>query len=511
MAPYGPAVSAIALTLTACGGGSGSSTTGVVAAAPTPTPAPTPNTAPVFTSAAAISVQENASGTIYNASTFDANGDQVTYYISAGTDAGDFQITPSGALSFRVSPDFEAPVDGNVDNVYEVELYAVDNNPTGSLATRFTVKITVTNDDTGGAGRSRLLASGFVEPNNLLPERGSRVFVTERRGLVRLLDTATGTTISTPFLDVRSEVSTDKRQGLLGFVPAPDFATSGVVYASLINLAGDLEIRRYRLQASDNSRADPATADLILKVPGPASGFASGWIGFGPDGFLYITTGSGLTANTDPSSLQGKLLRIDVASDAFPSDPDRDYAIPASNPTLAGRPEIFAYGFRAPRFATIDPVTGYVFASDFGTTGSDTAHGDEINLIRPQDAGGDYSATSGSGPSGRCLVFLPSTAIKPIFCLEGLLPATNTGDVVVGPLYRGVIERLRGRLLYGFESVPTVKLFADIRTFGTTGSPAGGFSGETFATFTVGGFGTDAARNAYFLTRAGEIYIIEPS
>jgi hypothetical protein len=34
--------------------------------------------------------------------------------------------------------------------------------------------------------------------------------------------------------------------------------------------------------------------------------------------------------------LLGKILRISVASDAFPADPNRDYAIPATNPFPQG-------------------------------------------------------------------------------------------------------------------------------------------------------------------------------
>ena len=87
---------------------------------------------------------------------------------------------------------------------------------------------------------------------------------------------------------------------------------------------------------------------MILAVPHPgASNHNGGWIGFGPDGFLYVASGDGGGAG-DPARnaqnsnvLLGKMLRLDVASDAFPGDPLRDYAIPAGNPfaTAAARPK----------------------------------------------------------------------------------------------------------------------------------------------------------------------------
>ena len=41
----------------------------------------------------------------------------------AGTDAARFSINEDGELSFRSSPDYEAPNDANTDNVYEVTMY----------------------------------------------------------------------------------------------------------------------------------------------------------------------------------------------------------------------------------------------------------------------------------------------------------------------------------------------------------------------------------------------------
>ena len=63
-----------------------------------------------------------------------------------GDDAGDFSLS-GGDLSFRSSPDYEAPADDDGDNVYEVTLEADDGTYTASR----TLSVAVTNVDELGA------------------------------------------------------------------------------------------------------------------------------------------------------------------------------------------------------------------------------------------------------------------------------------------------------------------------------------------------------------------------
>ena len=84
-------------------------------------------TAPVFTSATAATTAEDLAGgtTIYTAAATDDIG-PVTYTLS-GTDADAFNLDDtSGALSFDVSPDFDAPVDAGADNIYDITVTATD-------------------------------------------------------------------------------------------------------------------------------------------------------------------------------------------------------------------------------------------------------------------------------------------------------------------------------------------------------------------------------------------------
>ena len=71
----------------------------------------------------------------------------ITYSIDGGADAAKFNINAtSGALTFKVAPDFEAPGDANTDNIYEVSVKATD---AGGLASSKLVKVTVTDVSEG--------------------------------------------------------------------------------------------------------------------------------------------------------------------------------------------------------------------------------------------------------------------------------------------------------------------------------------------------------------------------
>lgn len=370
-------LAASSLTLiTACGGGGGGGN-----------PPAANNNPPQITSAATATVPENSTGTIYQVTATDADGDALTYTLSGGPDASLFRISATGAVTFAGPPDFEAPADVGADNVYNFQVAASDGKDTRAL----NVAVTVTNVGPDNFVVNRV-GTGFAQPVFLapLPDGSGRVFVVERAGRIALLNPSNGT--STTFMDITGQTTTTGENGLLGFTTAPDYATSGVFYLYLTNLAGDIELRRYSTVAGNLALGDAATADLILTIPHPGQdNHNGGWIGFGNDGLLYIATGDGGGAN-DPAGnaqnknvLLGKILRIDVATDAFPADPNRDYAIPASNPyaTTGGAPEVWAYGLRNPYRASVDSVTGIIWIGDVGQ-----AAREEINALFPTGTGG---------------------------------------------------------------------------------------------------------------------------
>ena len=71
----------------------------------------------------------------------DQEGDEVTRWSLSGSDGGDFQISESGAMTFRNLPDYDTPADSNRDNEYLVSVRAYDS---GNRYRSLDVTITVT-------------------------------------------------------------------------------------------------------------------------------------------------------------------------------------------------------------------------------------------------------------------------------------------------------------------------------------------------------------------------------
>ena len=98
--------------------------------------------APTFTSGTAASFAENASGTVYTAAATDPDAGSTITYSIAGADAALFDINATtGAITFKSSPNYEAPGDAGGNNVYDVIVSATD----GANVTTNAVAITVTN------------------------------------------------------------------------------------------------------------------------------------------------------------------------------------------------------------------------------------------------------------------------------------------------------------------------------------------------------------------------------
>ena len=68
-------------------------------------------------------------------------------WLLSGDDARDFYISGAGVLTFRSSPDYEAPADADTNNVYMVTVKAYDRTRT-YMAER-SVTVTVTDEDEG--------------------------------------------------------------------------------------------------------------------------------------------------------------------------------------------------------------------------------------------------------------------------------------------------------------------------------------------------------------------------
>ncbi|MES2288541.1 MAG: PQQ-dependent sugar dehydrogenase [Pseudomonadota bacterium] len=498
--------SSLAIALASCGGSD--------SAAPPVTP-PT-NRAPVFTSAATASVPENTTGTVYTATATDADGNAVTFSISGGADAARFRIA-AGALAFVNPPDFENPDDADANNIYLVQLSASD----GTATTTLNLAFTVTNQGSD-LFHVRRVGTGFTQPVFVkgIPNGFGRVFVVEKGGRIKLMNTTSGGVLPTPFLDVSSQVSTSGERGLLGLAFDPNFTTTHIFYIYMINTTGNIEVRKYRTMLGNDDVADPTSSDVILTIPHPgADNHNGGWIDIGPDGNLYIGTGDG-GGSGDPgnnaqnaSSLLGKMLRIDPRSDAFPTDPLRDYAIPATNPyaTSGGSPEIWLSGLRNPFRASFD-TTGNLYIGDVGQDAIE-----EIDLV-PAGANGlnfGWRLREGSQPyngGANSALFTP-----PVAEYSHGSGALQGNSITGGYVYRGPVEALRGQYFFAdfvsgnIWSVPVSRLIQGQTLASSAFTPRrASFIPDAGTINNIASFGTDEGNALYIVDYDGDIFIVEP-
>jgi glucose/arabinose dehydrogenase len=267
--------------------------------------------------------------------------------------------------------------------------------------------------------------------------------VATRAGQIRLLDAQSGQLRPTPLLDLRGQMAVEGEQGMLGFTWHPDSHANGRAYVLFSDLAGDTVLREYLRDPANPDRLLPASGRDLLKIPQPgtSTNHKAGWIGFGPDGMLYIATGDGagpndpLRTGQDPSDLLGSILRIDVSHDEFPEDFQRNYRIPTDNPFVlaGGAPEVWAYGLRNPYRASFDRGTGQLWIGDVGQ-----ARFEEINIGQ---GGANYGWPLAEGEAGH-----GPGLVGPVHSY-----GREAGDraVTAGYLVRGPESPLFGHYLFG--------------------------------------------------------------
>ena len=188
------------------------------------------------------------------------------------------------------------------------------------------------------------VASGLDTPWAIAFAPDGRVFVTERPGRIRVIDKNGLRPEPWAVVDVLP-MSYQTEGGLLGIAVAPDFGTTGHVFAVGTFAGKDrLSNRVIRFTDRDGKGVDPTTiVEGFPDVPAaPGSERAihthiGGALGFGPDGMLYVTYGDATQPeiSQDARSTGGKVLRHGPNG-----------TVPADNPT-AGSP-VYSIGVSQP-------------------------------------------------------------------------------------------------------------------------------------------------------------------
>ena len=274
-------------------------------------------------------------------------------------------------------------------------------------------------------------------------------------------------------LDLSPAACTEIEQGLLGIAVDPAFTSNQSIYVfyTARGPAGCFNrVSRFRLSDAVAS----AEVTIMDGIPSTNGNHNAGDLNFGPDGYLYVSTGDGgcdyagggcdgdNDASRDRHMLLGKVLRVDGNGMAAPDNPftgpdaDRCSSTGGTSPGRVCR-ETFAEGLRNPyRFAFDPSRPGRFYVNDVGQE-----RWDEINEAR---AGADYGW---SVREGRCVndstADCPSPApgmTDPIFDYsisrrggchaisgaafvpQGVWPEPYAGDYLFGDFGCGAIFRL---------------------------------------------------------------------
>jgi glucose/arabinose dehydrogenase len=217
-------------------------------------------------------------------------------------------------------------------------------------------------------------------------DASGRIFIADQGGRIWVM--VDGSLLADPFLDIRQIVNRgSNEQGLLGLAFHPDYESNGRFFIHYSDLPrGNTVIAEYAVSAENPNRANPEPQQIILQQEQPYPNHNGGEIAFGPDGFLYIGLGDGGSAGDpenraqNPSTLLGKILRIDV-------DAGAPYAVPLDNPFVdnsAFAPEIWAWGLRNPWRFSFDRETGDLYIADVGQN-----QWEEVNFQPASSTGGE--------------------------------------------------------------------------------------------------------------------------
>jgi glucose/arabinose dehydrogenase len=351
------------------------------------------------------------------------------------------------------------------------------------------------------------ISGGYEAPVHITHagDGSGRLFIVEQRGRILIINNgAPGGEFLNITDRVRSPLSGGGgEEGLLSVAFPPGFGSGkDHFYVYYTRTDGNNQVSRFSLSV-DPMIADPNSEEVILTINHPAhQNHNGGQLIFGNDGFLYIGTGDGGGGGDpdqnaqDPSSLLGKLLRIDVEAGVKP------YKIPPSNPFvgLSGyREEIWALGLRNPwRFST-DRQNGDLYIGDVGQ-----GSWEEVNQQPGNNAGGtNYGWNILEG-----------------FDCYGASSCDDTGltyPVYVYPTHVDGSCSITGGYVYRGQEYPGlfgIDLYADYCNGKIWGlrEQSGIWNNHLFldTPFNISTFGEDEGGNLYFADRSsGNIYQIQ--
>ena len=201
------------------------------------------------------------------------------------------------------------------------------------------------------------------------------ILITERGGKIVRVENGNTVRIQVPGVKHTGE------GGLLGIELHPEFVENNLLYLYITqNTDGGKTINQV-VQFRYEDGALVRQGVIVSDIPG-ARFHNGGRVRFGPDGYLYITTGDSVNPEyaQDISSLAGKILRVSEDGECVSSNPFGTC--------------VYSYGHRNPQGIAWLP-DGSLFSTEHGRSGIRSGL-DELNRI---DSGGNYGWPASQGDS----------------------------------------------------------------------------------------------------------------
>ncbi len=357
--------------------------------------------------------------------------------------------------------------------------------------------------------------TGLSGPWDIAFDANGAMFYTEKcRGLTVRRPDGTSTRLfgTSGSALVASDLACAGQSGMHGVALDPEFASNRTVFVYMSsNISNPRTNRVVRLQldagyTTASARTDIVT-DIAFKHAGNAHGspgaHSGGRIRFGPDGFLYITTGDNHNGAIpqSPTLLGGKVLRV-----------TRDgSAAPGNNAPTGFDARIFTYGHRNVQGITFRPVSGHPFIAEHGPN-----HSDEVT---PLTAGGNGGWDPQNRPALNCAdgycgyagtpTTMPMTdlerfpnALRPSWTNNGQSQGMSPLTFLTGEQWLG----WNGRLAVGIMAGQRVEVLSLDNAGMTTSTVNAGLPSARYRALTIGPDG-----NLYIATDAGAIWRVVPS
>lgn len=215
-------------------------------------------------------------------------------------------------------------------------------------------------------GAHRVIASGLEVPWDLDFLPGGGALVTERDSgrILQVGPDSADDELAVDVVQTIQGVNNTGEGGLLGIAVSPEYETDGWVFV-YYTTAEDNRIARLTL----GGEPEP----ILTGIP-RSRNHNGGQVAFGPDGYLYASTGDSEvpSRSQDRDSLAGKILRLTVDGEPAPGNPSGDAC---ERDRDRCESPVWAYGVRNVQGLAWD-AGDRLWATEFGAN-----HRDEINRI----------------------------------------------------------------------------------------------------------------------------------